>query len=326
MTKFQKISIILLFSTCYFLFSHICQAATLYLKPASAEYRLNEIFTTEIRVDNENESLNAFEIYLGYPTEFLEVVDVNLSNSILGPVVDSPKIDKEKGVIFFSGIVPGGYNGRITGDPGESNLLAKVIFIVQGEQPISSEQLTKINFQDNCLILLNDGLATKATLKTKGANIKILPQSVDQENSSLPENDNTPPEFFQPEITRYQNIFNNQWFIVFFAEDTGSGIDYYQLAERPGRKTENYSVLDWQKAESPYLLNDQDLLSYIYLKAVDKTGNGKVIIINPQNQVERKWIWYIIILSILIIFFFIFKAIFKSLRKNERAQKQKNIS
>jgi len=54
-------------------------------------------------------------------------------------------------------------------------------------------------------------------------------------------------------------------------------------------------------------LKDQNLESYIYVKAVDKASNERIAIVNPQTQTQIKWyvlyknylIWVIMLLIIL---------------------------
>jgi hypothetical protein len=52
-------------------------------------------------------------------------------------------------------------------------------------------------------------------------------------------------------------------------------------------------------AESPYLLKNQNLDRQIFVKAVDKSGNERTIILPPKNprwQYKNYLIWLIIIL------------------------------
>ena len=44
---------------------------------------------------------------------------------------------------------------------------------------------------------------------------------------------------------------------------------------------------EWMTAESPQILTDQKLKSFIYIKAVDKFGNERIEIIPPKNP--QKW-------------------------------------
>jgi hypothetical protein len=304
--------VFILLSTFYFLLSKPCHGATLSFEPVDGQYSQGESFIKEIRVDNQGESLNAFEIYLKYPAQFLEVTDVNFSDSILNFIIDQPVVNQKEGTINFSGIVPGGYYGRVPGDPGAGNLVAKIIFKVKKQENLLEAATAEIYFTNKSKILLNDGKATLAALDEKGTRIEILNQVIESENDVLLGEDRIPPEIFKPEIDRSPDIFNNQWFIVFSAQDKNSGLDHYEIQES---NIDHVSSVSWLKVESPYLLKDQSLKSYIFIKAVDKKGNEQKIAVEPKNLSkslrldDKSIIWVIIVLGLLTLVFIWFYII-----------------
>jgi hypothetical protein len=81
-----------------------------------------------------------------------------------------------------------------------------------------------------------------------------------------------------------------------------SGIDHFEVKE--GKK-------DFKKAESPYLLEDQELKSKILVKAVDKAGNEKIAEIIPPAKPFPYWIIFVIIVCLVIIYWIIKKYLFK---------------
>ncbi|MFA5392226.1 MAG: cohesin domain-containing protein [Candidatus Paceibacterota bacterium] len=279
-------------------------AAELYLETSQPEYSPNETFSVDIRLNvAPSENINAVEVYLSFDKGILETVDFSTANSIL-TFIKNPVIDQQKGLINFSGIIPGGYTGRLTGDPGKSNLLGKAIFQVKKQE----KETILINFLTNSQVLLNDGQGTKIALTLTPLEIKIKKQEVVfnplNDWEKIKEEDKIPPEEFTPEIMQMEN----QYFLVFNTQDKQSGIDSYAVYES-ARKKEiiRIDTKDWIVAESPYLLKDQNLKSYIYVKAVDKAGNERIKILNPQVQI--KWyknylIWSIIILGIIIGYIF----------------------
>jgi hypothetical protein len=273
-------------------------AAELYLETSQPEYAPNETFSVDIRLNvTPPEDINAVEVYLSFDKEALEAVDFSTANSILIFIIN-PVIDQQKGLINFSGIVPGGYTGRLTGDPGKSNLLGRAIFQVKKQE----KETALISFLENSQALLNDGQGTRIILTLVPLEIKIKKQEVvfnplnDWER--IKEEDKIPPEEFTPEIIQMEN----QYFLVFNTQDKQSGIDNYAVYES-ARKRTKIDLTDWRVAESPYLLKDQNLKSYIYVKAVDKAGNERIKTLNPQVQIKwykNYWIWGImIILAIL---------------------------
>ena len=95
------------------------------------------------------------------------------------------------------------------------------------------------------------------------------------------------PETFSPEVARDPDIFGGQWFAVFDTQDKISGIDHYEVLESK-LKYHQLAFGFWNRSESPYLLSDQKLESYIFIKAVDKSGNKRIETISPRNPI----IWY----------------------------------
>lgn len=79
--------------------------------------------------------------------------------------------------------------------------------------------------------------------------------------------DHTSPLAFDPEVAE----INGKQFLVFYTTDMISGVDYYEIL-----KTQVKGAGVWQRAESPYLLADEDLRGIIKVKAIDKAGNDQI--------------------------------------------------
>ncbi len=300
MTKTQKLISILLLSTFCFLFFSLPStlAAELYLESSKNEYDTQEIFIIEARINVEyNESINAIEGYLKFPSNILEVKDFSTGNSIL-TFIEEPKINQEQGLISFIGIIPGGYSGRISGDPGKSNLLGKIIFY-----SISSGT-AEIILKDSSQVLLSDGKGTLAKLITEGVTIEVQPpQDVkllkDEWQEEL-EKDKIPPEDFKPEIVK----IDDKYYLAFFAKDKDSGVDHYNVLEKNfwGNISRLLRGGKWIEAGNPYLLKDQSLSSKIEIKVVDKAGNKKIVKLPATYSLpwyKNYFIWVIIILVVL---------------------------
>ncbi len=136
MLKPKNIFILLVYLFLFLSFD-FCQAATLYLEPANGEYQPGDTFLVEIRIDTKGECINTIEANLTFSQDILKAIDFSQGNSILTLWVKLPEINQEKGEISFSGGIPSGYCGILPGDPGESNILGKIIFQpkeIYGEQ------------------------------------------------------------------------------------------------------------------------------------------------------------------------------------------------
>lgn len=271
--------IIILF---FFIFPWWARGAVLYLDPPEVEVQPGDIFVEKIKIDTQGENINLIAADLKYPLDILSVLNFNLGDSIVNLWIKPLTIDRKSGTISLIGGIPGGYSGKISGDPGESDCLGKIIFEVPGLIVKKNDSLPEIKFLPDSQVLLNDGRGTKANLILKGAKIKIVSKrkaKLKNEWKDEIKKDTLPPEDFKIILSRDSNIFQNKYFIVFSALDKQTGIDHYEVKEGKG---------DWQRAESPYLLKDQNLKSIIKVKAIDKAGNEKVEIFNPQKSSNRR--------------------------------------
>ena len=163
--------------------------------------------------------------------------------------------------------------------------------------------MANLRFSEESQVLLNDSLGTPAKLTIKGAVFTILPgipEIPKKEWQEELEKDTIPPEPFEIEIHRTPEIFEGKYFITFFTSDKQTGLDYFEVKE--GKR-------NWEKAESPYLLEDQDLKSIIKVKAVDKAGNERLAEYIPPKKITWKdWLpWLILILIVASIIYWLWK-------------------
>lgn len=283
-------STLLIFS--FFAFDS-CEAAVLYLDHTLGEYRPGEIFTVNLRLDNENECLNAFEIYIKYPADAIKFVDFSDGDSFLTLWIQRPEVDTENGIISFIGGIPGGYCGRLPGDIGPSNILGGIIFRIPGFQITEGKPAdsARIEIMSISQALLADGFGTPAKLDFRAAEFKIirdgaLPPETEEWHQRIKE-DKIPPEPFLIELRQDPRLFEGKYFIIFSTTDKQTGIDRFEVMEADalGRTKKTKKPALWKRAESPYLLEDQELLSFIKVKAVDKAGNERIIELPPQAAV-----------------------------------------
>lgn len=261
-------------------------AAELFFETKSQEFTQGEKFLANIFLNTEEESINAIEGKIVFPDYLLEVKEIQDGNSIINFWIERPKIG-QIGVIAFSGIIPGGYQET-------KGFLFSVVF----QTKASGSGAIEVR---GAKVLLNDGKGTEASVK-----LSSFQFSISQEIPFVPLTvetikDTDPPEDFKPEIAQNFGMFEGKYFLVFATQDKGSGIDRYEIQEtRNKRQGEN-----WAEAESPYVLKDQNLRSYIYVKAVDKAGNERIVIVEPKYLLkwyENWWIWGIIILGVFVLY------------------------
>lgn len=288
------------------LFPFASQASTLYFDPVEGQHGQGDTFTVNIKLDIDEQCINTVEGTISFPKDILRIVDFSAGQSILNLWLDNPsekdlKKTNDDGLLYFAGGIPGGYCGKIPGDPGvnsgESNIIGKIVFtvsnFVQGNDPIKNAHL---EFVPETSVLINDGQGTKDKLITKAADFKITGKQpfIKNEWQDEVKTDKILPEPFIVELQRDPNkeMFNGHYYIIFNTEDKQTGIDRYEALEiRPntniGEETKlsfwekitgkKAMIQDWKVATSPYQLEDQDLKSTIKIKAIDKAGNERIV-------------------------------------------------
>ena len=241
-------------------FSH---AALLYVDPGAQTYGVGDTFIASVRVDNEGECVNAALVEIIYPTKSLRAVDFSRGDSLFSLWTEEPSIDTESGRVTFSGGVPGGYCGRIQGDPSLSNVIGKIVFTVIEATEVKAD----IIVTDTTRVYLHDGLGTEASLRTQGAKIGLSPEPTLTNNEWLAEvkDDTVPPDSFTIEIQSTRGVFGGRYYAVFSTVDKQSGLSHYEIFERGA----------WQETRSPHKLYDQSL-SDVQIRAIDKAGNVRM--------------------------------------------------
>jgi hypothetical protein len=248
-----------------------------------------QVFSVELMVDTESESVNAIEGEVLFSSDIFEVQEIRDGNSIITFWVERPNSAKQ-GRISFSGIIPGGYRGNS----------ARVFTIIlkakeNGRGEVRMENLTVfMNNDSNASVQLSSPLIT----------FVIAPNNT---ASAAPSRiiDTIAPETFRADIVRSQDFFDGRAFLVFAAQDKGTGIDRYEVREG---FLGSYSV-----AESPYLLADQRLDEKVYVKAIDKNGNIQISIVYPAGW--RPWYKEYGIALLIIVFSLSLGAVYFERRK-----------
>ena len=266
------------------------EAARIYLDPADKEVNLNDTFLVNIRIDNEGECINAVDIKIAYDNKAIGAVDFSRGESLLTLWVETPTIDHSAGIISFSGGIPGGYCGRVVGDPGLSNTLGKIAFSTSGHRIEGAPgDIARVEILPGSKVLLNDGLGTPADLTLDGAifTIGTPGKFIKDEWIDEVKKDAIPPESFEINIHQYPSI---GYFIIFPTNDKQSGVDHFEVfegsIEKPGFEVGTNKPAQWRRVEKNehcYVLRDQTLNSKVLVKAIDKAGNERLAELNPKD-------------------------------------------
>lgn len=273
-----------IFSKLFFIFLIIFSALPILASEIKLENKsdvfVEETFLVNLFIDADN-SINAIEGKVLYPSSILEVKEIRDGSSVLNFWIERPNVS-QKGEIFFSGITPFGFSGK--------NIVFTILF--QAKQ----QGLADIDLKD-FKILLNDGEGTLDDFSTFDSNISVHkgePQATEPVII-----DDELPEDFLPLLATDPDLFDGKYFLVFTTQDKISGIDHYEIRE--GRAS------SYEKIESPYLIKNQSLNKKLFIKAYDKSGNFRLVIFDPkQAHFDYKNVVYIVIIVVLF-FFFLFQ-------------------
>jgi hypothetical protein len=271
------------------------EAAMISLDPGEGSFGPGDTFVATIRLDlAQGECINAGELTIRYPKEWMRASAVSTGESIFSLWTGAPQVDTENGVIRISGGIPAGYCGRVLGDPGDTNVIAKIAFLIPGNQiggPVATgDTPVSIVFDPiESRVLLNDGFGTPAELSFGGATYMRVLQPIGKGNEWLSEvqADTFPPESFPVTIVQDRGTLGGKYFIVFSTVDKQSGILHYQVREDDPLRLEfdrlSKDPATFSEAMSPYTLRDQELRSRITVRAYDHNGNYEETIVAPQN-------------------------------------------
>lgn len=151
-------SLFITISILFLLFPLVAEGATLYLMPQSQTVYQGDTFIIEVRLDTEDEEINAVRTNLTFSASLLEIIDLSKGGSILSLWVKEPSI--LNGGLSFLGGVPGGFK--------EEGRIGRIIF--KGKEIGKAE----VNFKESSQVLLNDGKGTPASLTFFEGNYQII--------------------------------------------------------------------------------------------------------------------------------------------------------
>ena len=269
-------------------------AADIFFRAKTSGVKVGGQFEVKLLINTPEESVNAFEGKITFPQDILELKEIRDGNTIVNFWIEKPHKrqetrDKEQGEILFSGITPGGFQGN-------NGLLFSAVFEAK------SEGLARFEIND-ARVLRNDGTGSPAALTIAPFEMTISSEAPAVTPIVTKVKDRERPETFRPEIARDESLFDGEWFLVFATQDKASGVDHYEAKESRQRILALFQK--WSRTESLHVLRDQELRSYIFVKAVDKAGNVRIEKILPRNPLrwyENSENWIIIIVVAFVLY------------------------
>ena len=264
-------------------------AATIYFDPQETTVGTKSPFIVGVNI-NSDAYVNAIKLVIDLPVG-LDVLDASDGDSILNLWIERPHIN-DKRQIVLAGIIPGGFQG--TG--------GRLLSLTVKADKVGSYSL---RIDPESSIFVNTGDMNSEPIISKPLHLSVQ-KGRDNIMNAIP--DRTAPESFQPSLISVADGSRIQQALAFATQDKGVGLDRYQVAESHLNialyEQDKISNLSWTITESPYVLHDQDLSSYVYVQAIDKNGNARTAVVYPkypQMWYERPEGYIIIVLSIVIL-------------------------
>ncbi len=258
-------------------------AAQLSFESSNPAPAVGERFSVAVLLDTQGDEINADGGSVTFPGDLVEFLGASDAGSIVSFWIEPPAL--RGGVVTFSGITPGAFNGH-----------RGLLFTLEFRAKKAGAGMIGIV---DAKTLRNDGTGMSASVVVSSLSLRVSPPAA-APSPSVPVAptvaDRQPPEPFTPEIGRDPNVFDGQWFVAFATEDKGSGMSGYEVKESRSRIFA--WLVPWKPASTPYLLADQELQSYVFVKAVDRAGNERVAMLAPAHAVpwyERDAVWGILL-------------------------------
>ncbi len=242
------------------------------------------IFSVFLRVPD---AINALEGRLVFPKDLLEVKQIREGNSFLNFWIEKPTLSDQ--TVTFSGIVPGGFSGP-------RGLV--LTFVVSG---LHTGKGTIVFQQGKAFY--HDGLGTDVALANFSLPAEVSSQAKAVDVQSILA-DQDVPEPFTIQLSRDTNLNDGAWTAVFATQDKGSGIDHYAVFE--SKEQVDPKTIDprsWVVSDGTYLLQDQTRKNFVYVRAIDRSGNERLAVLSPLAMPwYGAWWFYVII-------FFVFDVV-----------------
>lgn len=140
------------------------EAAVINLSSDDVNFDINQEFTVDIKIDSEENAINASQATIEFPSNILELVGTDKRESSFNFWVEEPLISNEDGTLKFIG-------GTAKGISGESLQILKLKFKAVG---VGSANI----FISNAAVTASDGRGTNVLSTTEGLNINVGTKSL----------------------------------------------------------------------------------------------------------------------------------------------------
>jgi hypothetical protein len=248
-------------------------AATLSVQlPASVP--IGVPFTIQVMLDSGGDVLNAIDGTVHIPSGIsVQSVDTGSSLLALWPVEPVYRVSDD--LISFAGGTPGGLAANTTGT---------VFTITAVADAPGTYRFSTANVSG----YLNDGKGTRVAIAVASGSTNA--------SATAPAPAGTPADSIAPVFTSVAigsdaSLFGGQYFASFYATDSGSGVDYYEVKEGWWSP--------YVRADRYYVLHDQSLQTDVTVRAVDGAGNAVTATIPAAHPWPHR-ILYLVLVALVV--------------------------
>ncbi len=280
----------------FFAGGSFARAATLGVVARNTTPEIGQPFRIDIPLYMQGDDANAIQAHIIFPSDLFSLQSVNDGASPVSFWIESPA-EIASGVVAFSGIMPGGFQGSAS----------SVVSLWFTPRKSGTGLISFGNVQ----LLRNDGQGT--AIETATGTVTVDVSTVVATATPSHPISFIVPEIFTPVISQNPDIFGGKYFLVFSTTDKGSGIDHYEVLETPSHV--------WHVATSPYLLTNQSLSSDIYVRAVDHDGNFIVVKVPAEHPASGSYGMLGIVVILVLIFIALCIVFLVSVARRRRSRR-----
>lgn len=160
MKPYLFFSLLFLLGFAYFGVGRV-EAAVLSFEPKAQDIEVGKMFYLEVRLDTENESVNAAEAHIVFPPDKLRVTQLERGGSILTLWPKEPAFDNTKGEASFIGGAIGAFRGK-------DGLVGRILFEAK-----TSGNSVSITAGSSSRVIIADGKGTLAKLSLSDVSLAI---------------------------------------------------------------------------------------------------------------------------------------------------------
>lgn len=251
----------------------VSNAATLRLETPPTSVRVGDSFVVGLFLDTQSDVINALEGSLTFSPN-LTLESIRYTGSLVPLWLTQPAQTKA-GTISFAGVIPGGFEGA--GAESATAQGGNVLTLVFLARATGS---ARIAYGSDTAVYKDDGEGTRAPLTTAPLSFAVASTEGASRTAEVPQ-DTIAPEPFTPIVSPGTPFGLTGSVLIFATQDKNSGVERYEYASSYDSTPSPGTV--WQTVQSPFAIPQGDDAKFLFVRAVDFSGNMRLAIVPPST-------------------------------------------